>query len=156
LSIIRGPFSVAPCQTLTSRFATLSSLYVGGGGGGLSTAARIRRRRGGGGGARVAWGAGRGARALRAARRRLLHAGGGPVLPAGEYRASLFRRILLKRVHWLLQSALPHCEKYQQAPCRGFASPLAQALGKQWIGKQRQLRMASLDPTVSRGVKMLY
>ena len=27
LTIIQGPFSVAACQTLTSRFATLSSLY---------------------------------------------------------------------------------------------------------------------------------
>jgi hypothetical protein len=27
LSIIQGPFSVAPCQTLISRFATFSSLY---------------------------------------------------------------------------------------------------------------------------------
>jgi hypothetical protein len=27
LSIIRGPFSVAPCQTLVSRFATFASLY---------------------------------------------------------------------------------------------------------------------------------
>jgi hypothetical protein len=29
LSIIQGPFSVAPCQTLISRFATFSSPYVG-------------------------------------------------------------------------------------------------------------------------------
>jgi hypothetical protein len=28
VSIIQGPFSVAPCQTLVSRFATFSSLYV--------------------------------------------------------------------------------------------------------------------------------
>jgi hypothetical protein len=28
LSIVQGPFSVAPCQTLTSRFATFPSLYV--------------------------------------------------------------------------------------------------------------------------------
>jgi hypothetical protein len=28
LSIIQGPFSVAPCQTLVSRFATFSSLYT--------------------------------------------------------------------------------------------------------------------------------
>jgi hypothetical protein len=27
LSIIQGPFSVAPCQTLISRFATFASLY---------------------------------------------------------------------------------------------------------------------------------
>ena len=27
MSIIQGPFSVAPCQTLVSRFATFSSLY---------------------------------------------------------------------------------------------------------------------------------
>jgi hypothetical protein len=26
-SIIQGPFSIAPCQTLISRFATFSSLY---------------------------------------------------------------------------------------------------------------------------------
>jgi hypothetical protein len=31
LSIIQGPVPVAPCQTLISRFATFSSLYVGGG-----------------------------------------------------------------------------------------------------------------------------
>jgi hypothetical protein len=30
LSIIQGPFSVAPCQTLIPRFATFSSLYAGG------------------------------------------------------------------------------------------------------------------------------
>jgi hypothetical protein len=29
LSIIQGPFSVAPCQTLISRFATFSSPYAG-------------------------------------------------------------------------------------------------------------------------------
>jgi hypothetical protein len=28
LSIIQGPFSVAPCQTLISRFATFPSLYL--------------------------------------------------------------------------------------------------------------------------------
>ena len=28
ISIIQGPFSVAPCQTLKSRFATFSSPYV--------------------------------------------------------------------------------------------------------------------------------
>jgi hypothetical protein len=27
LSIVQGPFSVAPCQTFKSRFATCSSLY---------------------------------------------------------------------------------------------------------------------------------
>jgi hypothetical protein len=31
LSIIQGPFSVAPCQTLVSRFATFSSPYGAGG-----------------------------------------------------------------------------------------------------------------------------
>ena len=30
-SIVQGPFSVAPCQTLVSRFATFSSLYPTGG-----------------------------------------------------------------------------------------------------------------------------
>jgi hypothetical protein len=34
LSIVQGPFSVAPCQTLISRFATFASQYGGGGGGG--------------------------------------------------------------------------------------------------------------------------
>jgi hypothetical protein len=29
VSIIQGPFPVAPCQTLVSRFATFSSLYAG-------------------------------------------------------------------------------------------------------------------------------
>jgi hypothetical protein len=28
LSIIQGPISVAPCQTLVSRFATFASLYL--------------------------------------------------------------------------------------------------------------------------------
>jgi hypothetical protein len=31
LSIVQGPFSVAPCQTLALRFATCASLYQGGG-----------------------------------------------------------------------------------------------------------------------------
>jgi hypothetical protein len=30
LSIFQGPFSVAPCQTLISRFATFASPYVAG------------------------------------------------------------------------------------------------------------------------------
>ena len=28
LSIVQGPFSVVPCQTLISRFATFASLYI--------------------------------------------------------------------------------------------------------------------------------
>jgi hypothetical protein len=31
LSVVQGPFSVAPCQTLVSRFATLSSVNAGAG-----------------------------------------------------------------------------------------------------------------------------